>query len=88
MGYRFRLHRRDLPGTPDIVLPAGAEDRRGARLLLASPPRSRMPQRRAAESAGRLVGRQIGAQVHRDDRNLAALRRRRLVRSGAVGDAR
>lgn len=21
-GYRFRLHRRDLPGTPDIVLPA------------------------------------------------------------------
>ena len=25
LGYRFRLHRRDLPGTPDIVLPgAGA----------------------------------------------------------------
>jgi DNA mismatch endonuclease (patch repair protein) len=22
MGYRYRLHRRDLPGTPDIVLPA------------------------------------------------------------------
>jgi DNA mismatch endonuclease (patch repair protein) len=22
MGYRFRLHRRDLPGTPDIVFPA------------------------------------------------------------------
>jgi DNA mismatch endonuclease (patch repair protein) len=21
MGYRFRLHRRDLPGTPDVVLP-------------------------------------------------------------------
>jgi DNA mismatch endonuclease (patch repair protein) len=21
MGYRFRIHRRDLPGTPDIVLP-------------------------------------------------------------------
>ena len=21
MGFRFRLHRRDLPGTPDIVLP-------------------------------------------------------------------
>lgn len=21
MGYRFRLHRRDLPGSPDIVLP-------------------------------------------------------------------
>ncbi len=21
MGYRFRLHRRDLPGTPDIVMP-------------------------------------------------------------------
>src|SRR5690606_9744744 len=21
MGYRFRLHRRDLPGTPDMVLP-------------------------------------------------------------------
>jgi DNA mismatch endonuclease, patch repair protein len=24
MGYRFRLHRRDLPGTPDIVLPRPA----------------------------------------------------------------
>lgn len=22
MGYRFRLHRKELPGTPDIVLPA------------------------------------------------------------------
>jgi DNA mismatch endonuclease (patch repair protein) len=22
MGYRFRLHRRDLPGTPDIILPS------------------------------------------------------------------
>lgn len=22
LGYRFRLHRRDLPGSPDIVLPA------------------------------------------------------------------
>lgn len=22
LGYRFRLHRRDLPGTPDLVLPA------------------------------------------------------------------
>lgn len=21
MGYRFRLHRRDLPGTPDIAMP-------------------------------------------------------------------
>ena len=24
MGYRFRLHRKDLPGTPDIVLPRHA----------------------------------------------------------------
>jgi len=23
LGYRFRLHRRDLPGAPDIVLPGG-----------------------------------------------------------------
>jgi DNA mismatch endonuclease (patch repair protein) len=22
LGYRFRLHRRDLPGTPDVVLPS------------------------------------------------------------------
>ncbi|WP_231635514.1 very short patch repair endonuclease [Novosphingobium sp. ST904] len=22
LGYRFRLHRRDLPGSPDIVFPA------------------------------------------------------------------
>ncbi len=22
MGYRFRLHRKDLPGTPDIVMPS------------------------------------------------------------------
>lgn len=25
LGYRFRLHRRDLPGTPDIVLPGRAK---------------------------------------------------------------
>lgn len=29
MGYRFRLHRRDLPGSPDIVLP-----RHGAVILV------------------------------------------------------
>ncbi len=29
LGYRFRLHRRDLPGTPDIVLPG-----RGAVILV------------------------------------------------------
>ena len=23
MGYRYRLHRRDLPGSPDLVFPAG-----------------------------------------------------------------
>lgn len=25
MGYRFRLHRKDLPGTPDIVFPSRAK---------------------------------------------------------------
>ncbi len=25
MGYRYRLHRRDLPGTPDLVFPARAK---------------------------------------------------------------
>ena len=37
MGYRFRLHRRDLPGTPDLMLPKhrtvggqGADRRRRA----------------------------------------------------------
>ena len=40
MGYRFRLHRKDLPGRPDIVLPRPTHSGSGARMLLA--PSSRM----------------------------------------------
>ena len=50
MGYRFRLHRRDLPGTPDIVFPSRRQviqvhgcfwhQHEGCRL--ASMPRSRL----------------------------------------------
>ena len=39
-----------------------SKDRRGARLLLASPSRSRLPQRGFAEGAGGLVGRETGPQ--------------------------
>lgn len=35
MGYRFRLHRRDLPRTPDLVFPSRKKGDPGARLLLA-----------------------------------------------------
>lgn len=50
LGYRFRLHRRDLPGTPDIVLPG----RRAVVLVHgcfwhghAECPRSRIPKTKA-----------------------------------------
>ncbi len=73
MGYRFRLHRRDLPGTPDLVFPAkrvalfvngcfwhGHNCRRGRR----------KPKANAA-----YWRRKIERNRERDRRNAAALRR-------------
>src|SRR3954454_10796159 len=74
MGYRFRLHRRDLPGTPDIVL-AGRRaiiDVRGCFWHRHPDPACRnavLPKVRADWWAAKLA-----RNVARDDRNLAALR--------------
>jgi DNA mismatch endonuclease (patch repair protein) len=73
MGYRFRLHRKDLPGRPDVVLPGRMKiifihgcywhghDCRAGRL-----PKTRIDFWSA----------KIGANRLRDARNLRALRRR------------
>ena len=74
MGYRFRLHRRDLPGTPDIVL-AGRRaivEVRGCFWHRHPDPACRnavLPKVRADWWAAKLA-----RNVARDERNLAALR--------------
>lgn len=73
MGYRYRLHRRDLPGTPDLVFPGrskvifihGCFWHRHASCALARLPKSRvdfwLPK--------------LTANAERDARNVRALRR-------------
>ena len=72
MGFRFRLHRRDLPGTPDIVLPG----RRKAIFVHGcfwhghDCGRARLPKTRL-----HYWGPKIAANRARDARKTAALRR-------------
>lgn len=73
MGYRFRLHRRDLPGSPDIVLPRlrtvvfvhGCFWHRHAGCRYSTTPRSR----------ARFWRLKFERNVERDGENRAALRR-------------
>jgi DNA mismatch endonuclease Vsr len=74
MGYRFRLHRRDLPGTPDIVLSGRRKivEVRGCFWHRHPDPACRnavLPKVRAEWWAAKLA-----RNVERDERNLAALR--------------
>jgi DNA mismatch endonuclease Vsr len=74
MGFRFRLHRRDLPGTPDIVLAGRRKiiEVRGCFWHRHPDPACRnavLPRVRAAWWAAKLA-----RNVDRDARNLAALR--------------
>ncbi|MCI0152212.1 very short patch repair endonuclease [Paraburkholderia sediminicola] len=71
MGYRFRLHRKDLPGTPDIVLP------RHRKIVLvhgcfwhghAGCPRARLPASNVQTWHRKLEGNQ-----RRDQGNIVAL---------------
>jgi DNA mismatch endonuclease Vsr len=73
MGYRFRLHRRDLPGTPDIVLPGRRKivEVRGCFWHRHPDPACRnavLPKVRADWWAAKLA-----RNVERDARNLTAL---------------
>lgn len=73
MGYRYRLHRRDLPGTPDLVFPSrskvifihGCFWHRHAGCVLARLPKSR----------GEFWLPKLTANAKRDARNVRALRR-------------
>ena len=74
MGFRFRLHRRDLPGTPDIVLSGRRKivEVRGCFWHRHSNPACRnavLPKVRADWWAAKLA-----RNIERDERNLAALR--------------
>lgn len=74
MGYRFRLHRRDLPGTPDIVLPGrrAIVEVRGCFWHRHPDPACRnavLPRVRADWWADKLA-----RTVERDARNVSALR--------------
>jgi len=73
MGYRFRLHRRDLPGTPDVVLAGRRKiiDVRGCFWHRHPDPECRnavLPRVRADWWAAKLA-----RNVVRDEQNLAAL---------------
>lgn len=72
MGYRFRLHRKDLPGTPDVVLP------RHGRIILVHGcfwhgheqcKRATVPANNAATWRAKIEGNR-----KRDQRSVAALR--------------
>lgn len=73
MGYRYRLHQRNLPGTPDLVFPGrgkvifihGCFWHRHARCALARLPKSR----------GEFWLPKLTANAERDARNVRALRR-------------
>src|SRR6185312_2203650 len=73
MGYRFRIHRKDLPGRPDLVFPKfrtavfvhGCFWHRHPRCLLATTPKTRR-----AFWAAKFAG-----NIQRDARNQADLRR-------------
>jgi DNA mismatch endonuclease Vsr len=74
MGHRFRLHRRDLPGTPDIVLAGRRKivEVRGCFWHRHPDPACRnavLPKVRTDWWAAKLA-----RNVTRDERNLAALR--------------
>jgi DNA mismatch endonuclease (patch repair protein) len=73
LGFRFRLHRKDLPGTPDIVLP------RHKKLIFVHGcfwhghhgcPRAKLPQTNTSFWAPKIRG-----NIARDVRTVAALRR-------------
>jgi len=72
LGYRFRLHRKDLPGSPDIVLP------RHRKIVLVHGcfwhgheqcKRAKRPNKNAATWRAKIDGNRI-----RDAKNVAALR--------------
>jgi DNA mismatch endonuclease Vsr len=71
LGYRFRLHRRDLPGRPDLVFPArkAAVEVRGCFWHQhAGCPRAALPRTRREWWEAKLA-----SNVARDKRNAAAL---------------
>ena len=73
LGYRFRLHRRDLPGTPDIAFPRLRKVIFVHGCFWHRHPgcgRTRMPKTRAAYWRGKFT-----KNVERDRRNVGSLRK-------------
>lgn len=81
MGYRFRLHRRDLPGTPDIVFPGrravvfvhGCFWHRHAGCRLAAVPATRRDFWEAKIAANKARDRRAVAQLRRDGWRVAVV---------------
>jgi len=74
MGYRFRLHRRDLPGNPDIVLPRHKKIIFVHGCFWHGHTRCRKGRRRPASNVSFWKNR-IDGNVRRDHVNLGRLRR-------------
>jgi DNA mismatch endonuclease, patch repair protein len=82
MGVRFRLHRKDLPGTPDVVLPGRKKIVfihgcywHGHRCSA-----GRLPKSRVEFCSAKIAGNRL-----RDARNVRALRRNGVVGLSALG---
>jgi len=72
LGFRFSLRRNDLPGRPDIVLPAPTSCNIRQRLFLA--PAWKLRQCGFAEDPTRILAKKLDSNVARDRKNAAALR--------------
>ena len=71
LGFRFRLHRRDLPGSPDLVFPQAQGRDHGPWVFLA--PASRLQTCLPPEDASAVLGGEVRGQCGRDRRNEEAL---------------
>lgn len=73
LGYRFRLHRKDLPGTPDIVFPS-----RSSVIFVHGCFWHRhkgCPDASTPSTGGSFWGRKFSENTARDKRNMLALKR-------------
>lgn len=73
MGYRFRLHRRDLPGRPDIVLPRHGKAIEVRGCWWHRHPDPACPNLAAPKTRPEFWQAKFAANVARDQRNEAAL---------------
>ena len=81
-GLRYRLHRKDLPGKPDLVFPASRAGDSRAWLLLAS---AQLSEVQVAEDKEEILAREDRTQSRAGRNRTSGPHERRLACSGRVG---